>query len=147
MEGLQEEVVALGVRALGGPVATAVSPLVATASAAQVGAPAAALAPEAAAAAAPEAATAAAPEVATGAAVGADIAVLVHGVGIAGAILGMGGFTFSRSDAIAQFGNPWGVHDPGLPLLDLARRRQSAPSPGPVSVATPDPDRASRARG
>ncbi len=76
---------------------------------------------------------------------------MVGALATGAAILGTGYVTFSRSNNIAQFGNPWGVPHPGLnyPTMRAAPRVPVAPpdyGKAPDQEAKPDPKPKERTR-
>jgi RHS repeat-associated protein len=62
---------------------------------------------------------------------------LVGIVAMGATILGAGGFRFIRSNNIAQYGNPWGVAEPGMGILRHARTWNSMPANSPPATAPP----------
>jgi RHS repeat-associated protein len=89
----------------------------------------------------PAVAPAAAPTVGAGLASGA----VVGAFATAGAILGTGYYTLIRSQTIAATGNPWGIAEPGLGLLNYARPWLARPVPPPIPRdVKPAPDQSPR---
>lgn len=85
-------------------------------------------------------------------AAGVGTGVAAPAIGIAGTgavILGMGAYTFTTSNNIVQFGNPWGVAHPGLGILNSRPWMASRPAmpktlpdlePAPNQNDSPKPD-------